>query len=241
MIARLVSLVGEGAAGPAAGQVDAVPAGGVRLVRPHGIGACARPGPARCGHPDHCQYRFELWRIPALSCHDHGRHGLFALLDGQVQGAIVGRKVRRAAGTQSFTDLLRHPSRLIEQLTGDTRRRAEADVVAWSTGEAREVSAFVREDHRLRQGSLILDPAAASPVVWRPIRIFGGFTEDVALVAPFHVHGVGPVVGPGSTAVDKTVFRLLSVQAADRYWELAIPATDAALVRAALRGKGAGS
>ncbi|MGW8353322.1 hypothetical protein [Streptomyces wedmorensis] len=150
----------------------------------------------------------------------------------------MGRKARRAAGTQSFTDLLRHPSRLIEQLIGDARHRAEADVVSLSAGEAREVSAFVRDGHRLRQGSLILDPAAASPVVWRPFRVLGNSGEDIVLVSPFHVHGAGPVTGPGSAAVDKDMFRLLSLQAADRYWELAIPAADVALVRAALRGDG---
>ncbi|CAM5616627.1 hypothetical protein [Streptomyces narbonensis] len=50
------------------------------------------------------------------------------------------------------------------------------------------------------------------------------------------MHGAGPVAGPGSRAVDKDLFRLLSLQAADRYWELAVPAADVALVRVALRG-----
>ncbi|MEU9297620.1 hypothetical protein [Streptomyces sp. NPDC048266] len=148
--------------------------------------------------------------------------------------------MRRAAGTLTFTDLLRHPGRLIEQFTGDARHRAEADVTAFNAGEAREVSAFVRDGHRLRQGSLILDPAAALPVVWRPFHVLGRSGEDVALIAPFHVHGAGPVAGPGSEAVDRRVFRLMSLQAADRYWELAIPAADVDLVRAALRGNGTG-
>lgn len=159
------------------------------------------------------------------------------LVTATIQGAMVGQRARRAAGTQSFMDLLRHPSRLIEQLTGDAGHRAEADVVALNAGEAREVSAFVRDGHRFRQGSLILDPAAASPVVWRPFRVLG---EDIALAAPFHVHGAGPVAGSGSGAVDEGAFRLLSLQAADRYWELAIPAADVGLVRAALRGDGSG-
>ncbi|GGS72841.1 hypothetical protein GCM10010222_12080 [Streptomyces tanashiensis] len=53
-------------------------------------------------------------------------------------------------------------------------------------------------------------------------------------------HGAGPVVGPGSGVVNKGLFRLLSLQAADRYWELAVPAADVALVRAALRGDDSG-
>ncbi|MFE7582329.1 hypothetical protein ACFU5Y_12330 [Streptomyces gardneri] len=153
----------------------------------------------------------------------------------------MGQHARRAAGTQTFTDLLRHPSRLIEQFRGGARHRAEADVAAWNAGEAREVSAFVNDGHHFRQGSLILDPAAASPVVWRPFRVLGRSGEDVVLVAPFHVHGAGPVVGSAGLAVDRDMFRLLSLQAADRYWELAIPAADVTLVRAALRGDSAGS
>lgn len=112
--------------------------------------------------------------------------------------------------------------------------------MALNAGEAREVSAFVRDGQRFRQGSLILNPAAASPVVWRPFRVLGRSGEGVALVGPFHVHGAGPVAGPGSQAVDKGMFRLLSLQAADRYWELAVPAADVALVRAALLGDGTG-
>ncbi|MEV7373320.1 hypothetical protein AB0O51_20910 [Streptomyces sp. NPDC090301] len=153
----------------------------------------------------------------------------------------MGRTARRAAGTQSFTDLLLHPSRLVEQLTGDAGRRAEADVAAWSSGEAREVSAFARDAGRFRQGALILDPAAASPVVWRPYRLLGRSAGEIALVAPFHVYGTGPVTGPGSATVDKGVFRLLSLQAADRSWELAVPGADVALVRTALRGHGTGA
>ncbi|MCT4351757.1 hypothetical protein M5362_01240 [Streptomyces sp. Je 1-79] len=148
--------------------------------------------------------------------------------------------MRRATGTLTFTDLLRHPGRLIEQFTQAARPRAEADVAALAAGEAREVSAFARDGRRFRPGSLILDPAAGSPVVWQPFRVLGGTGEGVALNAPFHVHGAGPVAGPGSGAVDKALFRLLSLQAADRYWELAVPTADVALVRAALRGDGAG-
>ncbi|MFI1809389.1 hypothetical protein ACH414_03485 [Streptomyces sp. NPDC020422] len=152
----------------------------------------------------------------------------------------MGRRTQRAAGTKSFTDLLRHPGRLVGQLTGSARQRAEADVAAWRAGQAREVTAFVRDGDRFRQGSLILDPAAASPVVWRPFRVLAGPGAEVTLVAPFHVHGAGPVTGAGSAAVARGTFRLLSLQAADRYWELAVPATDVPLVRAALAGRIAG-
>lgn len=153
----------------------------------------------------------------------------------------MGRKVQRAAGTNTFTDLLRHPSRFFEQLAGDARPRAEADVAALKAGEAREVSAFLREGPRFRQGSLILDPAAASPVVWRPFRVLRRSDDHITLVAPFHVYSVGPITGPGSRTIDTRVFRLLSLQAADRPWELAVPAMDVALVHTALHGNGTGT
>ncbi|WP_380279091.1 hypothetical protein [Kitasatospora purpeofusca] len=150
-------------------------------------------------------------------------------------------RVRRAAGTQTFTDLLRHPGRLAAQFTGSAGGRAEADVRALHAGEAREVTAFLRDGERFRQGSLVLDPVAAPPVVWRPFRVFGRAGEGVALVAPFHVHGVGPVTGPGSRAIDRRMFRLLSLRAADRPWELAVPVVDVPLVRAALARAGSGA
>lgn len=48
-VARLVGFVWDGAANPAATQVGAVPAGGVRLVRADPVGADAWPGLARYG------------------------------------------------------------------------------------------------------------------------------------------------------------------------------------------------
>ncbi|MER7541000.1 hypothetical protein ABTX77_40555 [Streptomyces sp. NPDC097704] len=112
--------------------------------------------------------------------------------------------------------------------------------MAFNAGEVREVSGFVRDGHRFRQGSLILAPAVVPTVVWRRFRVLGSSAEGVALIAPFHVHGAGPVAGPGSEAVDKRLFRLMSLQAADRYRELAISAADVDPVRAALRGEGTG-
>ena len=62
----------------------------------------------------------------------------------EAQGESMGRKARRAAGTQTFTDLLLHPRRIAAQITGAAGPRAEADLEALNAGEAREVSAFTR-------------------------------------------------------------------------------------------------
>ncbi|MDX2295638.1 MULTISPECIES: hypothetical protein [Streptomyces] len=107
-------------------------------------------------------------------------------------------------------------------------------MAALRRGEGRAVSAFVRDGRRFRQGSLVLDPGAESPVVWRPYRFPGRNGRAIALTGPFHVYGVGPVTGPGSLAVDRGAFRLVSVETTDRPWELAVPAVDVPLVRAAL-------
>ncbi|MGW0122076.1 hypothetical protein [Streptomyces sp. NPDC003327] len=147
----------------------------------------------------------------------------------------MARRIRRSAGTLTPLDLLRHPGRLVGQFTGGgSPSRAEADVAAWTGGEAREVAAFAHDGRRFRQGSLVLDPAATSPVVWRPYRALGRSREGLPVRAPLRVEGPSPVAGPGSRGINRAAFRLLSVQAADRSWELAVPATDVPLVRAAL-------
>ncbi|MFI8321781.1 hypothetical protein [Streptomyces sp. NPDC085529] len=69
---------------------------------------------------------------------------------------------------------------------------------------------------------------------WRAYRFPGRNGRAIALTGPFHVDGAGPVAGPGSLAVDRGAFRLLSVETTDRPWELAVPAVDVPLVRAAL-------
>ncbi|GGS74794.1 hypothetical protein GCM10010222_14810 [Streptomyces tanashiensis] len=62
-VARLVDLVRDGAADPSATQVSAVPAGGVRLISTHPIGADARPARPDEGHADLPQHGFELRRV----------------------------------------------------------------------------------------------------------------------------------------------------------------------------------
>lgn len=84
-VARLVGPVRDGAADPAAAQVGAVPAGGVRSVSTHPIGTDAWPARPNARHADLLQHRFELRRVPTLPCRHHERHGFLPLLDGQVQ------------------------------------------------------------------------------------------------------------------------------------------------------------
>jgi hypothetical protein len=146
--------------------------------------------------------------------------------------------MRRGAGTKTFSDLLLNPNRLLDAFTGGGVARADADAVAFAAGEARAVSAFARQGSRFVQGLLLLDPAAATPIVWRKARIPGRSSQDIVLSAPIHVYGVGPVGGPGSTKVSAAQFRLISLQAADRFWELAVPTLDVPLVRTALARTG---
>lgn len=93
-VARLVGFVWDGAANPAATQVGAVPAGGVRLVRADPVGADAWPGRPDMGQTHFLQYGFELRRVAALPGRDDDRQGLLALLDGQVQ--LGGEPAARA-------------------------------------------------------------------------------------------------------------------------------------------------
>lgn len=94
-VARLVDLVRDGAADPSATQVSAVLAGGVRLISTHPIGADARSARPDAGHADLPQHGFELRRVAALPGRSHDRHGLLALLDGQVH--LGGEPATRAS------------------------------------------------------------------------------------------------------------------------------------------------
>ncbi|WP_371635353.1 hypothetical protein OG988_09190 [Streptomyces zaomyceticus] len=142
------------------------------------------------------------------------------------------KRVRRAAGTQTFADLLRNPKRVVDQFLADAPERARADVMAFDAGEPRAVTAYSREGGRFQRGILILDPAADSCVIWKPVR-FAKESSVIDLVAPFRVHGVAPISGEDGR-VDRDMFRLLSVEDSRRYWELAIPAIDVPLVRRAI-------
>lgn len=64
-IVRLASLVGDGAADPAAAQVGAVLTGGTRLVRANPVGADAWPTQPNARHADLLQDGLELRRVRA--------------------------------------------------------------------------------------------------------------------------------------------------------------------------------
>lgn len=147
----------------------------------------------------------------------------------------MGRRVQRAAGTQSFGDLLRHPGRVIEALRGAAPQRSAADAEALRAGQARAVVAFVREEGCFRQGYLILDPASAPAICWTTVDMLGrAVRPHVPVRPPFHLFGVTPLTGPGSHRIKRDQFRLVSIEAADRHWELAIPTIDVPLFRVAL-------
>jgi len=107
-VVRLVSLVGDGAADPAAAQVGTVLAGGIRLVRADPVGADAWPTQPNARHADLLQDGLELRRVAALSGRDHDRHGLLTLLDSQVQ---LGREPAARASQSVISGLHEHAAR----------------------------------------------------------------------------------------------------------------------------------
>lgn len=107
-VARLVGLVGDGAADPAAAQVGTVFAGDVRPVRADPIGADAWPARPDAGHADLLEYGLELRRVPELPCRHHDRHELLALLDGQVQ---LGGETAARPSQSVITGLGEHATR----------------------------------------------------------------------------------------------------------------------------------
>ncbi|MFI8399698.1 hypothetical protein ACIGG5_05630 [Streptomyces sp. NPDC085463] len=145
----------------------------------------------------------------------------------------MGKEVRRAAGTQTFTDLLRNPKRIIDQFKAKASMRTEEDIAALNAGEARTVSAFIRNEGVFLRGELTLDLTAPFPAIWSPIRPFRQ-AEQIPLIPPFRVYNTGPVNGEGAQAIDRTMFRLISLQDSNRSWEIAVPTIDVPLVRSAL-------
>ncbi|MFI0940217.1 hypothetical protein [Streptomyces sp. NPDC021020] len=140
----------------------------------------------------------------------------------------MSEAIRRAAGTVTFSDLLRQPRRLLGRFGGDSAARAaDADAAAFAAGEARVVTAFAHEGRRLRQGLLVLDPASPTPVTWhRTMRPRPG-PSPVPLSAPFDVLAVTP-------GTPRRAFTLVTFTAAATPWALAVPALDLPLVHAAL-------
>jgi hypothetical protein len=124
--------------------------------------------------------------------------------------------MRKSAGTHGFVQVIRHA---LGGPPGDPR----ADLEFFTQGGTIAVQAFRRAGTRLQRGQLAVSP---SSVTWRP-----RFGSAISLVPPFELNGVGFV---NSTAVNSHMFRLVSVTAAARSWEFAVPMTDVPLVSAAL-------
>ncbi len=129
-------------------------------------------------------------------------------------------QARRAAGTLTFLDVLRHAA-------GGPRGSSEADLAALDGGTTLLVAAFRRSGSRMRRGQLVL---SATAVAWRPSRLVG-YGPAEAIGGPYRIAGVGMV---NSTAVKANLFRAISFEAAGQPWELAVPIIDVPLVRAAL-------
>ncbi|WP_031518849.1 hypothetical protein [Streptomyces sp. NRRL F-5123] len=139
----------------------------------------------------------------------------------------MGRAVRRAAGTVTFSDVFRDPKRMLWQFTPRGAAVAAADLEAFAAGEARAVAAHAYKNRRMRQGLLVLDPASPTSLAWhRTMRPRPG-GSPVALEAPFDVHAATP-------GVPLSRYTLLTFTAATTPWALAVPVRDIPLVRAAL-------
>jgi hypothetical protein len=136
---------------------------------------------------------------------------------------------RKAAGTKTFTDLLsslllRRPAKQPDEDLDDLRQ-----------GTTLFVSVFSRRGRRFKQGRLALQLGASDPAIWHPYRPFRGYGPGIPLSQPYDVQTVGPVTGPGSWAVERELFQLITLHAADQLWELAVPTVDIELVCMAMR------
>jgi len=143
-------------------------------------------------------------------------------------------RVRRAAGTKTFTDLMLHYDQNRRVARGLPATDPALDLEYLAAGEPLAVVAHRREDSRLRRGRLILHLPAAEPIAWFP-----GFPRRAAtgvpMRTPINVDSMDEVSGNDKWRVSSAQFVVISAHAGAEPWTLAVPVFDLDLVLAAFK------
>lgn len=136
---------------------------------------------------------------------------------------------RRASGTRTAADLLLHPGQLLRQLTamfGSTPPSVVVDQASVELHQPLAVSAMARRGNSWKQILVCFDPTQDPPLFWRPYRALRPYGTPVPYRLPARVVDSGPVVGPGSWKVKKSLFALLVVSGSEGTFEMAVPRVD---------------
>ncbi len=141
-------------------------------------------------------------------------------------------RIRRAAGTKTFTDLMLNYEQNRRVSRGLPATDPALDLEYLAAGEALAVLAHRRVDSRLRKGMLILCTQAAEPITWFP-----GFPRrpksGLSMRPPITVDVVGDVSGKDAWRVKAGMSAVINAHAGGEPWTLAVRTIDLDLVLAA--------
>jgi hypothetical protein len=147
-------------------------------------------------------------------------------------------RVRRAAGTKTFTDLLLNYEQNRRVSRGLPATNPALDLEYLAAGEPMAVAAHRRVDSRLRPGTLILHLQAAEPITWFPGRFPRRAKSGHPMRTPIEVDAVSEVAGRDKWRVKSWMFTVINARAGGEPWTLAVPIIDLDLVLAAFAAEG---
>jgi hypothetical protein len=141
-------------------------------------------------------------------------------------------RIRRAAGTKTFADLMLNYEQNRRVSRGLPATDPALDLQYLAAGEPMAVLAHRRDDSRLRKGTLILHTQAAEPITWFP-----GFPRraksGLPVRPPIEVDAVSEVSGGDKWRVKSWTSIVINAHAGGQPWTLAVPIIDLDLVLAA--------
>ena len=143
-------------------------------------------------------------------------------------------KSRRAGGTRTTWDVLRHPLAVLRDPRGSGASAQSGDVDALATGEARELSCFLRSDapglpDTFSQGTLRIAP---SGMTWR--RYWRHRDQQVQIPPLDRIQQVRPVGGVGERNIKRGLFRVVVASGPSGVIEFAVPGVGPELIRRAV-------
>ncbi|MEU6324431.1 hypothetical protein [Streptomyces sp. NPDC047009] len=145
-------------------------------------------------------------------------------------------RVRRAAGTKTFTDLMLHweQNRRVSRGPPATDPTLDLAYLAYlAAGEPMAVVAHRRDESRLRPGTLILHTQAGEPITWFSGRFPRRVGSGLPMRAPIDVNEIREVDGRDKWRVKSQQFIVIDTHAEGEPWSLAVPVIDLDLVLAA--------
>lgn len=145
-------------------------------------------------------------------------------------------KSRRAGGSRTFFDVLRHPGETVKDpfATGDSQR--QSDLAALAGGESREVSCFLRGEAAglplaFTQGTLTIDSTGMS---WR--RYWRHRRDVIPIPTLERVVEIRRPGGPGERNIKRNLFKIVKASGPEGSVEFAVPGVGLELIRRVISG-----